>query len=84
LPLKARIKDHISNEEVSKLYNAIDVLTEEYRHKDYVPKKLGACFLDIYGCFSFREGFYSEEERRRLENIGIALQEKGEALFLAD
>jgi len=82
LPLKARMKWHISNEEVDKLYHAIDVLIEEYRHKQSVPKKLAACFIDVFGCFSFREGFYSENECRRLEDIGITLQEKAEKLFL--
>jgi hypothetical protein len=81
LPVKARCKDYISDEEVAALYNAIDILTEEYRHKDCVPKELAACFVDIWGCFSFREGFYSEEESIRLEDIGIALQEKATILF---
>jgi hypothetical protein len=36
LPVKARCKDYIADEEVAALYNAIDILTEEYRHKDCV------------------------------------------------
>jgi len=84
LPLKARMKIPISDEEVDKLYRAIDILTEEYRHKDCVPKKLAACFTDIFACFSFREDFYDKKELIRLEDIGIALQEKAERLFLSD
>ena len=84
LPLKARMKTHILDEEIDKLYHAIDVLTEEYRHKDCVPKRLAACFIDVYGGFSFREDLYDEKERVRLEDIGIALQEKAESLFLSD
>jgi hypothetical protein len=81
LPVKARTKEHISEEEIEKLYNAIDILIEKYQDKDCVPKKLAACFVDIWGFFSFRDGFYNQEEAIRLEDIGIALQEKGITLF---
>jgi hypothetical protein len=46
IPVKARMKDPISDEELGKLYDAIEILTKKYSNEHCIPKKLAACFVD--------------------------------------
>lgn len=76
IPVKIRTRDRVTEEEVNELFLAIDFLISHYRYQDTVPKGLALAFLDIYAGFSVAEGFYSENEIKRYEDIGLALQEK--------
>jgi len=81
IPIRLRMKQNVPDADVEALYDALDVLVDYYAGEDMVPKRLGRMFIDIYGAFSFRTGFYSEGERRKWENVGIKLQEKSTSLF---
>ncbi len=67
--------------EFDELLAAIDFLTTEWADKDTVPKRIALAFVDIYGAFSFKDGFYPKDEQEFLEDMGIMLQEKATDLF---
>jgi len=80
-PVKIRTRHRVTEEEVNELFSAIDFLIRHYRGQNTVPKNLALAFVDIYAGFSVADGFYSEDEIKRYEDIGIALQEKAYDLF---
>lgn len=81
IPVRIRTRDRVTEEEVNDLFLAIDFLISHYRDQDSVPKNLALAFVDIYAGFSVAKGVYSEDEIKRYEDIGIALQEKAYDLF---
>lgn len=81
IPLKIRTRAEVSDGEVQELFSAIDVLTAHYADEDTVPKRLALAFVDVYGRFSVAEGFVGRDAMQRFEDIGIALQDKADALF---
>jgi hypothetical protein len=46
-----------------------------------IPKTLAAAFIDIYGGFSFKEGYLTKDEAEKYEDLGIELQELAYKLF---
>jgi hypothetical protein len=81
IPLKIRSRDEVSDDEVQELFSAIEFLTAHYADKDTVPKRLALAFVDVYGSFSINEAFVGRDAMQRFEDIGIALQDKADALF---
>lgn len=81
IPVKIRTRKRVSEEDVSELFSAIDFLIVYYSGQAVVPKHLALAFVDIYVGFNSADAFYQEDEIRRYEDIGIALQEKAHALF---
>jgi len=81
IPLKIRTRADVSDDEVQELFSAIDFLTVHYADKDTVPKRLALAFVDVYGSFSISEAFVGRAAVERFEDIGIALQDKADALF---
>lgn len=81
IPLKIRTRADVSDDEVQELFSAIDFLTVHYADKDTVPKRLALAFVDVYGSFSISEAFVGRAAMERFEDIGIALQDKADALF---
>ncbi len=81
LPARVRSKSLWNKGEFNELLAAIDFLIKEWADKDTVPKCIALAFVDIYGSFSFKDDFYSEDEQEFLEDMGILLQEKATDLF---
>jgi len=81
IPLKIRTRADVSDDEVEELFSAIDFLIAHYADKDVVPKRLALAFVDVYAGFSITEAFVGTAAMQRFEDIGIALQEKADALF---
>lgn len=81
LPVRVRGKSLWNKGEFDELLAAIDFLTTEWADKDTVPKRIALAFVDIYGAFSFKDGFYPKDEQEFLEDMGIMLQEKATDLF---
>lgn len=81
IPLKIRTRAEVSDDEVRELFSAIDVLTAHYADKDTVPKRLALAFVDVYGSFSITEASVGRDAMQRFEDIGIALQDRADALF---
>lgn len=81
LPVRVRSKLSWHENEFNELLHAIDVLTEEWTERESVPKFVALAFVDIYGAFSMKEGFYPKEKQIFLENMAISLQEKASDLF---
>lgn len=81
IPLKIRTRVDVSDDEVQEFFSAIDFLTAHYADQDTVPKRLALAFVDVYGSFSIAESFVGRDVMQRFEDIGIALQDKADALF---
>lgn len=81
IPERLRLKREVTNMEFNELIDKVEKLVEYYKDKDYVPKKLAACFVDIYNQFSLREDFYPTEKLNLFEDIGVKLQELAYELF---
>ena len=81
IPQNLRMKQGLNQPRFNQLVDAIHTLTEYYSSQNAVPKKLALCMVDVYGAFSFRAGFYSEEDTAKIENAGILLQELVTELF---
>ena len=67
-------------EMLEQVMDALDYAIKYYKGKTSVPKKIAIAMVDIQGAFFFKDGF-EEEMLRKLEDIGIELQEKAIELF---
>ena len=81
LPVRVRSKLPWDETEFNELLSAIDVLIEEWAENESVPKFIALAFVDVYGAFTLKEGFYPTEKLNFLEDMAIALQEKAGDLF---
>lgn len=81
LLVRVRGKSLWDKKEFDELLTAIDCLITGWADKNTVPKHIALAFIDIYGAFSFKDGFYPEDEQEFLEDMGILLQEKATDLF---
>lgn len=81
IPERLRLKENVAIEELNELIEMTSKAVNYYKDKEYVPKKLAACFVDIYNQFSFREDFYSRDKINLYEDIGVKLQELAFELF---
>lgn len=81
--LRVRVRAKLSWEksEFDELLAAIDFLIEKWSAKDTIPKYIALAFVNVYGDFSFRDGFYPDDVQYFLEDMGSALQEKATDLF---
>lgn len=67
-------------EMLAQVMDALDYAIKYYKGKSLVPKKIAIAMVDIQGAFFFKDGF-EEDMLRKLEDIGIELQEKAIELF---
>jgi hypothetical protein len=81
IPQELRSKQGLNQPKLDELVNAVKFLIDYYAEQDTIPKKLALCMVDIYGYFSFREGFYDDAEATKIEDAGILLQELATDLF---
>jgi hypothetical protein len=81
IPQQLRMKQGLDHERFSQLTDAIRLLIDYYAGEDAVPKKLALCMVDVYGAFSFREGFYNDTDTVAIEDAGLLLQELATDLF---
>jgi len=81
VPVKLRTNRELDSDLLNQVREALDVLTQYYKDKETVPKKLALAMVDIYGAFSFQAGYFNDEFLKELEGIGIELQEKAMELF---
>ncbi|GAB0171099.1 hypothetical protein LSPCS325_45360 [Lysinibacillus sp. CTST325] len=81
VPVKLRTNRELDSVLLNQVREALDVLTQYYKDKETVPKKVALAMVDIYGAFSFQAGYFDVEFLEELEGIGIELQEKATELF---
>ena len=81
ITLKLRLREGLEEARFNKLKEAIRFLIDYYANQEEVPKRLALCMVDIYGAFSFREGFYDDSTTTRIENSGVELQDLATELF---
>ncbi len=81
LPVRVRSKLSWDEAEFNELLDAIDFLIDAWAESKTVPKIIALAFVDIYGVFNLKDGFYPSEKLNFLEGMGIALQEKASELF---
>ncbi len=81
LPVRVRNKLPWTEDEFNELLQSIDVLIQGWSQEHSVPKRIALAFVDIYGAFNFREGFYPQDKLMFLEDMAIALQDKATELF---
>lgn len=84
IPTDLRMKNGLDYEKLSRVREAINYLISEYSSKLEIPKKLAIAFVDIYGAFQFKKGFYSEKELDEYEKLGIEFQDLAYELFDSD
>ncbi|MCM1236261.1 MAG: hypothetical protein NC489_39780, partial [Ruminococcus flavefaciens] len=80
VPVQLRSFRILDLEMLDKVREALDFAIRYYKGKPSVPKKIAISMVDISGAFFFKEGF-DDEMLRKLEDIGIELQEKALELF---
>lgn len=81
IPQQLRAKQGLNQPLFNKLVDAVHFLIIYYQDRDMVPKRLGFCMVDIFGAFSFKEGFYNDEDSVLIEDAGILLQSLATDLF---
>ncbi|KOS62214.1 hypothetical protein FJQ98_17335 [Lysinibacillus agricola] len=81
VPVKLRMNRELDSDLLNLVREALDVVTQYYKDKETVPKKLALAMVDIYGAFSFQAGYFDDKFLEELEGIGIELQEKATELF---
>ncbi|NUW57581.1 MULTISPECIES: hypothetical protein [Cronobacter] len=81
LPIRVRSKLPWDESEFNELLGAVDFLIDAWAGSKTVPKFIALAFVDIYGIFNLKDGFYPSERLNFLEDMGIALQEKASELF---
>ena len=79
--VKLRMKEGLDEKRFNQLKEALHFLIDCYSNEDIVPKRLALCMVDIYAAFSFREGFYGNDDTIKIENAGIELQDLATELF---
>jgi hypothetical protein len=75
IPLKLRSKQGLDQRQFEQLTSALRWLIAYYAGQEVVPKRLALCLVDIYGAFSFREGFYSAADTDKMEDAGLLIQD---------
>jgi hypothetical protein len=75
IPQQLRGRQGLDPQQFDQLTTALRWLTVHYAAQPVVPKRLALCLVDIYGAFSFREGFYPPAERNQIEDAGLLLQD---------
>jgi len=58
VPVKLRTNRELDSDILDQVREALDVLTQYYKDKETVPKKLALAMVDINGAFSFRAGYF--------------------------
>ncbi|MFT9818255.1 hypothetical protein [Lysinibacillus sp. NPDC056185] len=81
VPVKLRTYRELDFDLLNQVREALDVLTQYYKDKETVPKKLAIAMVDINSAFSFQAGYFDDKFLEELEGIGIELQEKAIELF---
>jgi hypothetical protein len=75
IPQQLRGKQGLDPRQFEQLTTTLRWLTVQYAAQPVVPKRLALCLVDIYGAFSFSEGFYPPAERDHIEDAGLLLQD---------
>lgn len=81
VPVKIRTYRELDSDLLNQVREALNVLTQYYKDKETVPKKLAIAMVDINSAFSFQAGYFDDKFLEELEGIGIELQEKAIELF---
>ena len=81
IPNNLRLNKQLDKSKLENIKSAIKFLIVHYKNNSNVPKKLASCFIDIYGLFQFKEGFFLQEKLIEYEDIGIELHDLAYRLF---
>ena len=81
IPQQLRGKQGLNQPQFDQLTSALRWLTSHYAAQPVVPKRLALCLVDVYGAFTFGEGFYPPAERDTIEDTGLLLQDLATELF---
>jgi len=79
--IKLRAGEGIDLELYSELVRNITILIDVFKKKDYIPKKLALCFVDITNTFYASKDLYLDDESNTLEEMILNLHYLGETLF---
>lgn len=79
--IKLREGQGLDEAAYTKLLQSMQVLIQEFKNSDTVPKKLALCFVDISNYFYFNEGKYSESEQDQIEDACHRISELANELF---
>jgi len=80
-PVKLRTNRELDSDLLNQVREALDILTQYYKDKAAISRKLALAMVDIYGALSFQEGYFEEELLEEFKGISIELQEKATELF---
>jgi hypothetical protein len=81
IPQQLRGKQGLDQSQFDQLTTALRWLIPYYGAQPVVPKRLALCLVDVYGAFSFRDGFYPPAERDEIEDAGLLVQDLATELF---
>lgn len=81
LLVKMRRGDGLDDLQWKNFREAINFLTEFYKDKESVPKKLALAFVDVSNYFYFHEGKYTDEEENKLEDAAQEIVQMADKLF---
>ncbi|WP_431688124.1 hypothetical protein [Hahella sp. NBU794] len=81
IPVKLNLREGIDRELVTKLFEAMEYLTDIYKNSRFVPKELAMVFIDISTPFERAYSLYSEKEQEEIFDIKEKIVELAEEIF---
>jgi hypothetical protein len=69
IPVRLSLKKGIDEGQVSELIAAMQLLITQYKHKNNVPKKLAATFIDISPSFERTLDLYEQDTQDRIIDL---------------
>ena len=81
LPVKLRMGNGLDREMLGRVKAAIVFLTEQWKGRSDVPKRVAAAFIDIDNSMRGGGDRYSEEEQQAIEVASIQLVDLAHELF---
>lgn len=81
LLVKIRRGDGLNETDWEKFKQAVGILIEIYKEKEFIPKKLALAFVDVSNYFYVRQAEYSAAEEDRLEDAAQEIVQMADELF---
>lgn len=81
IPVSIRGMNGVDKIQYEELKKSVLFLTDYYKNKDEIPKKVALAFVDISNYFFVPNLSYSKEDHELFEDYGIELSELANKLF---
>lgn len=81
VPVKLRTNRELDSD---LLNQALDILTQYYKDKAVISRKLALAMVDIYGALSFQEGYFEDELLEEFKGISMSYRKRKLSFFLND